>query len=227
MYFNLIKVANNIFPINFAKQSTLFMNKSSEDLKLIRSMMERSSKFLSLSGLSGIGAGIIALIGAYAAHLILQEKLCISGYPIRDLFLLATITLIAAAMCGFYFSLRKARKSNSKFWMPATKEILKDFTIPMITGGLFCLIMIYHNRTVFIAPSMLIFYGLALVHVGSRTYGEIKYLGFCEIILGLLAAVFIANGLIFWTIGFGVLHIVYGALMYWKYDSKKETSKKA
>lgn len=193
-----------------------------EDLKLIRAMMERSTKFLSLSGLSGIGAGIIALIGACAAHLMIRGNLDVTGSLGIDLFTLATITLITAALCGFYFSARKARRSNLKFWMPATKQILKDFSIPMVTGGLFCLTMMYHGKGGFIAPSMLIFYGLALIYAGSRTYGEIKYLGVCEIVLGLLASIFIANGLLFWSIGFGVLHIIYGVVMYWKYDKKKE-----
>ena len=39
-----------------------------QDIAEMRSMMERSSKFLSLSGLAGIMAGIYALSGAYIAY---------------------------------------------------------------------------------------------------------------------------------------------------------------
>lgn len=194
------------------------MNRSSEDLKHIRSMMERSTKFLSLSGLSGISAGIVATIGAYIANLMIEKKFSISEDLTLDLFLLALTIIFLASSLGFYFSLRKARKSNSKLWMPATLQIFKDFSIPMIVGGLLCLIMIYQQASAFIAPLMLIFYGLALIYAGTHTYGDIKVFGACEIILGLLAAIFICNGLLFWTIGFGVLHIVYGTVMYWKYD---------
>ena len=42
-----------------------------EDLQAIREIMERSSKFLSLSGLSGIFAGVCALIGAAIAWFII------------------------------------------------------------------------------------------------------------------------------------------------------------
>lgn len=90
----------------------------------------------------------------------------------------------------------------------------------MCIGGLFCIVLIFQHAIRMVAPSMLIFYGLALIAAGSRTYRDIKVLGACEIILGLLAGIFVYNGLLFWTLGFGVLHIVYGILIYYKYDMK-------
>ncbi|MGE5429024.1 MAG: hypothetical protein ACM3O8_14110, partial [Methylococcaceae bacterium] len=66
--------------------------------------------------------------------------------------------------------------------------------------------------------AMLIFYGLALVNAGKFTLSEVHYLGITEIVLGLMAAVFINWGLLFWALGFGVMHIVYGMMMYYKYE---------
>jgi hypothetical protein len=69
------------------------------------------------------------------------------------------------------------------------------------------------------APAMLIFYGLALINASPNLFDEIRYLGYSEILIGLLAAAFIGYGLYFWAFGFGVLHIAYGLVMYKKYDS--------
>lgn len=196
------------------------MNTNIEDLKHIRSMMERSSKFLSLSGISGILAGVIALVGAAVAYMFMQGRIQVTGILLYDLFILAGIVLICAGGMGFYFSVKKAKKMGSKFWMPVTLQILKDFGVPMVLGGLFCLLLIYQHATHMVAAAMLIFYGLALISAGSRTYKDIKILGICEILLGILAGIFVHNGLLFWSIGFGVMHILYGIIMYYKYDAK-------
>jgi len=90
--------------------------------------------------------------------------------------------------------------------------------IPLITGGLFALILLYRNDSTLLASVTLIFYGLALVNAGKYTLGEIQYLGVFEIVLGLLAGIFTCWGLLFWAIGFGILHIVYGLVMYYRYE---------
>ncbi|HMM04546.1 MAG: hypothetical protein ACK5KN_15080 [Dysgonomonas sp.] len=196
------------------------MDTNLDDIKHIRSMMERSSKFLSLSGMSGISAGTFALIGALIGHLIMSGQFTFTNSLLYDFIILAVLVLICAGGSGLYFCMRKAQKNGSKLWMPVTIQILKDFSVPMCIGGLFCIVLIFQHAIRMVAPSMLIFYGLALIAAGSRTYRDIKVLGACEIILGLLAGIFVYNGLLFWTLGFGVLHIVYGILIYYKYDMK-------
>ncbi|NDV69603.1 hypothetical protein [Dysgonomonas sp. 25] len=198
------------------------MNTKLDDLKHIRSMMERSSKFLSLSGFSGVSAGLIALAGAGAAHCRMKGHYAITSDVVTDLFLLAVAVIALAGGAGLFFSLRKARKSGAKFWMPVTWQIVKDFAIPMIVGGIFCLLLMYQGATRMVAASMLIFYGLALIQAGARTYRDIRILGACEIILGLLAGFFVYNGLLFWSIGFGLMHIIYGIVMYIKYDKSEK-----
>lgn len=196
------------------------MDTNIDDIRHIRSMMERSSKFLSLSGMSGVSAGTIALLGAIVAYFILEGKLSITGSLLYDLILITAVVLVCSAWAGFYFSARKAHKHNSKFWMPVTWQILLDFSIPMIIGGLICFIFIFKHLSYLILPFMLIFYGISLIYASARTYRDIKILGVCEVILGLVAIAVDQYGLLFWAIGFGVLHIVYGIVMYYKYDIK-------
>ncbi|PXV68811.1 hypothetical protein CLV62_10175 [Dysgonomonas alginatilytica] len=198
------------------------MDRNVDDLRYIRSTMERSTKFLSLSGISGVVAGLVALCGAYLAYLIMRGELSVTGIVLFDLLILAAIVLVTACSVGVYFSMRKAKKTGAKFWTPVTFQLIKDAGLPLVTGGLFSLILVYNGYFGMTAATMLIFYGIALVNAGAKTYDDIKILGFCEIVLGLLAGILIGNGLLLWAIGFGVLHIVYGIVMYMKYDAKSD-----
>lgn len=198
-----------------------------KDLASIRSMMERSAKFISLSGLSGILAGFYALCGALAAYFIVQYPLSPFSHRIYSinepaallkLMLIAAAVLFASLTTGLLLSNRKAKRHGLKFWTASSRLLLVNLSIPLISGGLFILIMLYQGQYGLAAPASLLFYGLALIQGSSNTFDEIRYLGFCEIILGLISAFFPGYGLIFWALGFGVLHIVYGAIMYNKYD---------
>ncbi len=202
-----------------------------EDLQTIRAIMERSSKFLSLSGLSGIFAGICALAGATIAwffildsgHVLFGEYLLGPGGSSASgtrfyLALDAVLVLGFAVLGAIYFSQRKARKAGQQFWTNSTQRLLVHLLIPLISGGIFILILVFQNNLVLVAPVMLIFYGMSLVNAGKFTFGEIHYLGLTEIVLGILAGVFTNHGLLLWTIGFGLMHIVYGTVMYWRHE---------
>jgi hypothetical protein len=203
---------------------------ASEDIREIKSMMERSSRFLSLSGLSGISVGIIALLGAAIAYRILESGkpeytnflFLLDPFPIGKIILpmliLSSSVLFLALVSALFFSWRKARKQSMAFWGKTTKLWLTQLLIPLATGGFFVLILIDRNAEMLVASATLIFYGLALVNAGKYTFGEIHYLGISEIILGILAGIFINHGLMFWALGFGVLHIVYGTVMYIRYE---------
>ncbi len=198
-----------------------------KDLASIRSIMEKSGKFLSLSGMSGVMAGIYALIGATVAYYIAHypiSPLRYRIYSIQDvstltkLIIIATIVLIASLSTGIWLSYRKAKKSNTVLWNNTSKILIVNLGIPLLTGGLFVLILLNTGHFGIAAPSCLIFYGLALINASANMYKEIRYLGISEIILGLISAFMPGYGLIFWAFGFGVLHIIYGTVMYYRYD---------
>jgi formate/nitrite transporter FocA (FNT family) len=198
-----------------------------KDLASIRTMMERSAKFLSLSGLSGVLAGVYALVGATAAYFMVHYPISPFNYRIYSinegttlykLILIALVVLAASISTGFWLSNRKAKKNGAILWSQTAQKLVVNLCIPLVTGGIFILIMLYTGHFGLAAPASLIFYGLALINASVNTYDEIRYLGFSEIILGLIAAAFPGYGLIFWALGFGVLHIIYGGIMYNKYD---------
>ena len=197
-----------------------------DDLSRIRQMMERSSRFISLSGLSGVFAGLTALVGAFYVYFLFQkngidyfngENLSFSRALVRQLMVAGIVILLVAVAFGYFFTAQKSRKKGLKIWDATTRRLLINFTIPLIAGGIFCLAMIYHQLFVFVAPATLIFYGLALVNASKYTFSDVQYLGCLEIVLGLVSTFFLGCGLLFWAIGFGVLHIVYGLIMHKKY----------
>jgi predicted lysophospholipase L1 biosynthesis ABC-type transport system permease subunit len=201
------------------------MNKQLEDIKAIREMMEKSSKFLSLSGLSGIIAGIAAIAGAIFAYFYLSENTPAEyGHTQKILILLADaiIVLFVSVGAGIYFSNKKAKKNNQKLFNKITQKTLFNLSIPLVAGGIFCLTFLLRGYTEIAISSTLLFYGLALVNASKYTFDEILYLGLTEIVLGLVAVIFAKYGILFWALGFGVCHILYGSIMYVKYDLKKE-----
>lgn len=199
-------------------------------LSEIRSLMERSSRFISLSGLSGVGAGVAALIGAALAYWRIEVHSLPAGGVYLDqvnqlmweLIFIALVVLIMALGLAAYFTIREAKKQGQSIWDKSSQQLISNLLIPLATGGAFCLILMYHKMIWLVAPAMLIFYGLGLVNASKFTLNDIRYLGFCQITLGLLNGIWIAagNGLIFWTLGFGVMHIVYGIYMHYKYNLK-------
>lgn len=203
-----------------------------ENLNEIRSIMERSSSFLSLSGLGGIFAGIFALIGAgfawwliniyhsYERRSFIIETGDFSLEIITALFIDALIVLILAITFGYLFTHRNAKKNNLKLWNKTSKLLLINLFIPLIVGGFFVMILIWHGAAFIIAATTLVFYGLALINASKYTVHDIRYLGISQVILGLIAAVDIGNGILYWALGFGVMHIIYGTIMYLKYERK-------
>lgn len=206
------------------------MNEHLENLKEIRTLMERSSKFLSLSGLSGISAGVVALIGAFLIYI---KKLEITGnnnpkgiFEAANLdgdfklyvFQVACFTLLGALLGGIYFTIKKAKKSNVQIWNNLSKKLLINLSIPLISGAIFSVALVQQNNMWMAAASTLIFYGLALIFASNYTVRDVFSLGLCEITLGLFSIFFTGYTFLFWVIGFGLLHILYGGFMYFKYD---------
>jgi hypothetical protein len=193
-------------------------NTHSEDLRAIRKIMEDSSRFLSLSGLSGVFAGIFALAGSAIAYIAIRNNE-VSGVSGTDLVLFfdALAVLVATLATGVYLSYRKAARTGSRIWSITVRRMLSNLLIPLIAGAVFILFFYLHQDYNYILPSMLIFYGLALVSAGRFTFGEIHYLGILEVLAGILALIFPGLALFFWAFGFGLLHILYGLIMHFKY----------
>jgi hypothetical protein len=208
--------------------------KLSSELRDIKQMMERSSRFISLSGLSGISAGICALVGAWLGNETIKTYGIAAGSLRRSLddtytllhvyslysrlFQIALLTFLAALISAFIFTYRRSKKTNVPIWGNTAQRLIINVTIPVVAGGIFLLALINNGVFGFIAPGCLIFYGLGVLNASKYTLPETRYLGYSEILIGLINLFFIGYGLYFWAIGFGFIHIIYGVFMWWKYE---------
>lgn len=198
-----------------------------QDLTEIKSIMNKSTRFISLSGLSGILAGVYALLGAIVGNYLINSYQnaygAVAFLPISYFELLlvgvAALVLLLSVLTAYFLTRKQASKNNEKIWSITSKRLLQHFLIPLITGGLFCIILYQYHIIGLIAPTTLIFYGLACINASKYTVGSTKYLGITEVIIGLISTQFIGYGLFFWAFGFGICHIIYGILMYKKQDS--------
>lgn len=210
-----------------------------ETLQDIRQMMERSSRFISLSGLSGIAAGICALVGAWFAKGIIEANnysetglkhtdrtggntMSLGDWMGNELFQVAVYTFIAALMLAFFFTYLRSRKANTPIWGTTARRVMINVALPMVVGGIYLLKLVESEAYGYIAPGCLIFYGLALLNASKYTLNEIRYLGYGQLLLGIINLWCIGYGIYFWALGFGVLHIIYGTLMWLKYERNAE-----
>jgi len=195
------------------------------DIQDIRKMMDRSTQFLSLSGLAGILAGIYALLGAYAAKQVYDlnygSYITLESNSFKAIVGIALAVLVMSVVTAFLLTSRKARRSGETMWNSTSKRLAVNFLIPLATGGVFCLLLLRNGYYGLIAPVTLIFYGLACVNASKYTMRDVRYLGLTVILIGLVATEFSGYGLEFWALGFGVCHILYGSIMYYKYDRKE------
>lgn len=214
----------------------LFMSNQQDSLDAIhdiKKMMERSSRFISLSGLSGVSAGICALIGSWLAYPYVfgYKNLYVdsnagyhSGFKVllnHWLFWIAMATLLAATITAFLFTYLKSSREGIPIWGKAAKRLMLNVCVPLFVGGAFLATLVQYGTFGLVAPGCLLFYGLALINASKYTLDEIRYLGYSEIFLGLISLFFVGYGLYFWAVGFGLLHIAYGVYMYLKYEKKQ------
>ena len=203
------------------------MNKKKyiDDLKEIKDTMDRATRFISLSGLSGVSTGITALVGALIAYqtvfknteYLTHNAVEINSKNLNYLLLISIGTLILSIACAIFFTNRKTKKQNQGVWNVQVKRLLINLSIPLVSGGLLCLMFLFKGFVGLLFPLTLIFYGLALVNGSKYTLTEIRNLGLIEILLGLLAFQFINYGILFWAIGFGIFQIIYGLIVQKKY----------
>ena len=200
-----------------------------ETLQDIKRIMERSSRFISLSGWSGISAGICALVAAFVTAdrincwkiedcLFTRRSRYEANYVTNDLIVIGLVTFVVAFVLAFIFTYYRSRKNNAPIWNATVRRLTWSVMGPLIAGGLFLYRMIQLQQYELVAPGCLIFYGLGLINASKYTLGEIRYLGYGQVLVGLINLWLIGYGLHFWALGFGVLHIIYGAVMWYKYE---------
>ena len=139
---------------------------------------------------------------------------------VPELIVYGVLIFVFSLLTVIIMTYRRIKKAGKKIWNTGSKLMLLNLSIPLLSGGAFILIFIEKGIYEVVSPACLIFYGLALVNSAKFSRQEIFYMGLLEISLGILASLFLSISLLFWAFGFGVIHIVYGLIMYFRYEYK-------
>ena len=133
-----------------------------KDISEIKHLMNRSSRFISLSGLSGILAGIYALVGAGIAYWLVQTRsygtLLLDGWVFRTCLLILALVALFSVLTGIYLTTKKAKKIGENIWDTSSKRLVINFLVPLVTGGLYILIILAQQKYGQAGALMLIFY---------------------------------------------------------------------
>ncbi len=203
-----------------------------ESIREMRNLMERSSRYLSLSGLAGVIVGFIALGGVSALLLALGipfgQSISFMELAAADIpntarineyvFMIAAVVFTLSLMTEAVFAFRNARKMGLPLWDATARRMLTALFIPIIGGGVYCLSLMQSGQLDSLAPASLIFYGLGLVNAGKYAVPDVGRLGMAVFMTGLVASFFPSLGVYFWAFGFGFLHIIYGVSIYFKHQ---------
>lgn len=201
-----------------------------EDIKLL---MHKSSRFISLSGWSGIAAGICALAAAIYIGSVMEcwklgncnfSEFAYTGSHSLNatLFFIAAVTFVIAFTLAFFFTFLRSRKVGTPIWGLTARKVMVHVSVPMVVGAFLIWRMMELGFYGLIAPACLIFYGIGLFSASKFTLSEVKYLGYGQMLLGIINLWMLGYGLYFWAAGFGLLHILYGVIMWNKYERVKE-----
>lgn len=203
-----------------------------EALNDIKRLMERSSRYAALSGKSGIIVGVFALISTIISYTILDTNpfdqrlytdiLLTDGRMelsmLKSLLFNYGTTLIISFFVAMWLADKKAKRNQEKSWDSTAKRMLLNFSIPLLSGGLFCFLLFLRNDLDLILPCTLVFYGLALLNASRYTVDEINSLGIFLLVFGIIGSFFTNLGILLWALGFGVFHIIYGIILHYKYE---------
>jgi predicted lysophospholipase L1 biosynthesis ABC-type transport system permease subunit len=201
-------------------------------LQDIRAIMERSSRFMSLSGIGGILVGLTGMVGAVIAYFYLGKDFSIRydspylslgylnwGLNLREFFLLWASSVLSLAIgLTLLFTYWRSKRKKYKVWDATAARSMINFAVPATTGGLICINFLWRGFITLLAPITLIFFGLACVNVSKYTLEEVRYMGYAEIVLGLAALFAPSLGLLLWGIGFGVVILIFGLYLYRRYE---------
>ncbi|MCL5104062.1 MAG: hypothetical protein M1133_08105 [Armatimonadetes bacterium] len=189
-----------------------------ESLRLIREVMERSARYTNFSGLSGIIAGTLALIGC-AATLSLAYRGLYEPYIGWYVAIWVGVFVVSIAQ-DFYLAQRKARKMGQRFLTPATLQIVKA-VLPGVFVGLVISLVCLHQGSIDAIPAVwALGHGTALCAAGMFTVREVRIFGALQLLTGAVGLVWLSGPISsFYLLGvsMGLYHIGFGLWMSRKY----------
>ena len=201
----------------------------------IRDMMSKSSRFQAISGWSIIVIGVFAAIASLMAATVIGivdvpffgnlQRYATLNTPtkIQAAAVIALVLFTVCLLTVFIFAIVKSKRHNLRFTFDKRMaQMLLAFFIPLLAGGLFSMAMVLQHHYGLTSSIMLMFYGLALINCSHYTYPILRWLGYTELLIGIIDCFTMSHALLFWFLGFSVAHILFGIIYVIMFDRKTE-----
>jgi len=195
-----------------------------QTLNDIREMMSKSSRFQAVSGWSIIIVGLYAAVASAMAATVIGvgdwlpcfenlHRYANLNTPLRSRIaaLIAIGLLMLSLLTVYVGAIIKSKRNNLRFvFDKRMMQMLLDFFIPLAAGGLLSMALVMQGHYGLTSSIMLLFYGLAQLNCSHYTYPALRLLGYAELLLGIIDCFTMSHALLFWFLGFSVMHIVFG-----------------
>lgn len=200
----------------------------------IRDMMSKSSRFQSVSGYSIVVVGLLAAVASLITAVFIGVE---NGFPCseklqhfavmdtavrtKSIAITGMVLFALSLLTVFFFAYIKSKRHQLRFAFDKRMgQMLLDFFIPLAVGGVLSIVLVMQQHYGLTSSIMLIFYGLALVNCSHYTYPVFRYLGYVELLLGIIDCFTMSHALLTWFLGFSVAHIVFGIVYILLFDRK-------
>ena len=182
------------------------LDEARENLRVIRQVMERSTKYSTLSGLSGVLVGLTAIVGVAATRSVRD----IYDHPLR-LALIWLIVLAVAVGIDFVRNKRRAARVGKQVVSPLGAHILVAALPAFFAGAVLTAFFALHHLLFYVWGAWMLCYGLAICAVGLFSVRPVSYLGMAFALAGALTLFLQApDPLAMMALTFGGFHIAYG-----------------
>ncbi len=179
-----------------------------ENLRVIRQLMERSTKYSTFSGFSGILAGAASITGCLVTRSLSQTD----PAAFRVAFLVTwSLVILFAIGADYLLTKRRAARVGKRVLSRLGKQMFLASAPGLGTGALLTLYFLRHNLLGDIYPVWMLCYGIAVCAVGLFSQREVSYLGAAFLLAGAATLLFCPTfGLPMMAVTFGAFHILYG-----------------
>lgn len=180
-----------------------------ENLRVIRALMERSTKYSTFSGVSGVVAGLASIVGCIVTRSLGPDP---ARFPAAFL-VIWTAVIIVAVGADFVLMKRRAARVGKHVISRLGKQMVMASAPGLGAGAVLTLYMLQHNMLGDIYPFWMLAYGIAVAATGLFSQREVSILGAAFLITGAATLFAPGIGLEMMAATFGGFHIVYGLAM--------------
>ena len=189
-----------------------------EDLQYIRRTLAAAGHLSIVPGKGMVAIGLLAVAATFVNFWRTGAPWDGEALNLPGVAVWGVLLAVSLAIGGFAMA-QKARRTGQTFWSPVLRKALWGYVAAMALGGVLSFSVIEHGRPDALAEIWLGCYGVALMAAGAVSVSPVRWMGICFLLAASVAAFApAAVGLPLLGLGFGWLHLSFGAYIAWRHE---------